>query len=423
MKKFNIISLGCPKNLVDSEEISYKISKLGYELTLSENSDISIINTCAFLKSAVKESEKIIENQIKLKKEGKIKKIIVCGCLIEREKEKLLKKYPEIDLIIGINSINELEKAIKNRESLILPSSDLYSQNRLRLTLKHSAYLKISDGCDNNCSYCLIPAIRGKLRSKTIEILIKEAIALADSGVKELNIIAQDITSYGIDIYKKPALKDLLKKLIKIKKIKWIRLMYIYPDRIDRELLEIVKDSNICHYLEMPLQHISDNVLKKMNRISSEKIIREKIELIKKIIPDMAIRTTFIVGFPGESEKDFNKLINFVKDIKFNNLAVFKYSREKGTKAFDLNNQISSKIKNFRYRELLKTHAEVVDKINKDLIGKDFEILMDNENIGRAYFDAPDIDGYISFEDKKVPGTFLKAKIIEAKGYHRKVVG
>jgi len=423
VKKFNIISLGCPKNLVDSEEISYKISKLGYELTLSENSDISIINTCAFLKSAVKESEKIIENQIKLKKEGKIKKIIVCGCLIEREKEKLLKKYPEIDLIIGINSINELEKAIKNRESLILPSSDLYSQNRLRLTLKHSAYLKISDGCDNNCSYCLIPAIRGKLRSKTIEILIKEAIALADSGVKELNIIAQDITSYGIDIYKKPALKDLLKKLIKIKKIKWIRLMYIYPDRIDRELLEIIKDSNICHYLEMPLQHISDNVLKKMNRISSEKIIREKIELIKKIIPDMAIRTTFIVGFPGESEKDFNKLINFVKDIKFNNLAVFKYSREKGTKAFDLNNQISSKIKNFRYRELLKTHAEVVDKINKDLIGKDFEILMDNENIGRAYFDAPDIDGYISFEDKKVPGTFLKAKIIEAKGYHRKVVG
>jgi len=422
VKKFNIISLGCPKNLVDSEEISYKISKLGYELTLSENSDISIINTCAFLKSAVRESEKIIENQIKFKKEGKIKKIIVCGCLVEREKEKLLKKYPEIDIIIGINSIHKLENAIKNRESLILPTSDLYSQNRLRLTLKHSAYLKISDGCDNNCSYCLIPSIRGKLRSKTIEILIKEAIALADSGVKELNIIAQDTTSYGIDIYKKPALKDLLKKLIKIKKIKWIRLMYIYPDRIDRELLEIIKDSNICHYLEMPLQHISDNVLEKMNRISSEKIIREKIELIKKIIPDMSIRTTFIVGFPGESEKDFNKLINFVKDIKFNNLAVFKYSREKGTKAFNLNNQISSKIKNFRYKELLKTQAEVVDKINKDLIGKDFEILMDNENIGRAYFDAPDIDGYISFEDKKVPGTFLKAKIIEAKGYHRKAI-
>lgn len=423
MKKYQLISLGCPKNLTDAEELAWHLDSLGYALSSSGNTDIAVINTCAFLKSAVKESEGVIEKYIALKKRGKVGKIIISGCLVEREREKLLEKYPEVDAIVGISSLSQIINSIKKNESYILPHSGRFQGgNRLRLTLPHSAYLKIADGCDNRCSYCTIPAIRGGLRSKPEARIVSEAASLARSGAVEISLIAQDTAVYGTDLYGRPALKNLLKKLSKMKGVKWLRLMYMYPDGIDRELLNLIKDSdNICHYLEMPLQHISDPVLKRMNRRSSEKEIRKKLELIKKYVPDMAVRTTFIAGFPGETEKDFKKLLSFVKEAQFNNLAVFKYSREKGTPAFDYPEQVNANLKAERYAGLLRAQSSVVDGMNSGLIGREMEILMDSPKTGRTYMDAPDIDGSVEVKggDFK-PGDFVKARITEALGYRRK---
>jgi len=428
MKTFQIINLGCPKNLTDAEEISYNLKKAGYDISNDRKTEIAVINTCAFLKSAIKESKDVIREFIKLKKEKKIKKIIVSGCLVERIKEKLLLEFPEIDNIIGINSISKIKEALQNKKadkSYILPEDNsISSHNRLRLTVRHSAYIKIADGCNNNCSYCAIPQIRGRLRSKPIEQILSETDALADSGAIEISLIAQDTTSYGLDLYKKPMLKSLLKKLVLNKKIKWLRLMYMYPDRIDAELLKIIRDNDvICHYMEMPIQHISDNILKKMNRTSDEKTIRNKIELIKKIIPDMALRTSFIVGFPTENEKDFNKLINFVEETKFNNLAIFKYSREYSTKAYSIEKQIPYREKNLRYKYLLKTQSRILDKINLNLIDKKLDVLIDYGNIGRTYMDAPEIDGKVYIKNASPKsGNIIKAKIIAAQGYNREAV-
>lgn len=426
MKKFYIVSLGCPKNLVDSETVAAKLIRAGYELTLEErNASIVVINTCAFLSSAIEESEAVIEKYIGLKKKKKLE-IVVCGCLVERFKDKLLKKYPDIDFLFGIDSINEISNiSEKNKKIFLKPHPEiLNSDDRVLLTSPHVAYLKIADGCNNFCSYCTIPRIRGRFRSKPVESVVEEAKNLSDVGVKELCFIAQDTTNYGVDIYGKPFLTELLKEIEKITNIKWIRLMYLYPARIDKKLLIQIKNSKkILRYLEMPVQHVSDKILEKMNRKYNKKILEEKIQLIKNILPDAALRTTVITGFPGETDDDFNELLNFINKYKFNSLSVFKYSREKETTAYSMK-QVDESVKEMRYKKIIKAQSRVVDDLNLNMIGKSFNVIFDTKNIARSYLDAPDIDGYFSIVNNHSykSGDFAKVKVIKAKGYERKAM-
>jgi ribosomal protein S12 methylthiotransferase len=426
MKKVCLISLGCPKNLTDSEELLGNLCAEDYQIVQDENeADIAVLNTCAFIDPAVKEAVAEIKRLINLKKSGHLEKIIVCGCLVEREKEKLKKKYPLIDSIISTKALDKINIAVKKNGSYLKTSSDilLSPQYKLRLTAPHSAYLKIADGCDNFCSYCLIPALKGRFRSKSIEMIVDETKALIKNGAKEISLIAQDTTNYGADLYGKPVLIKLLKKLIKIPNLKWLRLMYVYPERLNKELLKLIKNEKvICKYLDIPLQHISDNVLKGMNRQSTEKSIRSKIAEIKKIAPNISLRTNFITGFPGETEKDFQKLLDFIKEVEFNYVGIFPYSKEKGTAAFNLKSQIPEKIKQERVNLLIDAQSAVVDKINARLMNKKIRILMDTEQYGRTFSEAPDIDGKFLVESKKKlkPGSFVQAKIVEAVGYNRK---
>lgn len=425
MKKIYIVSLGCPKNLVDTETAVYKFAEKGFAITFDEeDADWVLINTCAFLNSAIKESKSAIKNYISLKEKGKIEKILVFGCLVEREKEKLLNDFPEIDGFFGVGSSDCIDDFLKGGGNYFVKKFHTIGfENRLLLTLNHSAYLKIADGCDNFCSYCAIPTIRGRFRSKKIEDVLEEAKLLVKNGVKEISLIAQDTTNYGSDIYSSPKLNNLLMKLEKIKKLKWIRLMYLYPSMIDNELLNIIKSSDkILHYIEIPIQHISNRVLKLMNRRYTSYDIYKKIDLIKGKIKDVALRSTFLVGFPGETDKDFKDLLKFLSYSKFNSLSIFKYSREKGTMSYAMK-QLDSRVKNERYKTLVSLQSLIVDELNKSIIDKEFEVLFDSTDTARSYMDAPDIDGrfYIS-NYKGKPGEFKKIKVLNAKGYIREGV-
>lgn len=399
MKKVFIISLGCPKNLTDAEVLAGRLAAAGFEVTADESkADIALINTCAFLKSAVKESEAVIERFISLKERGKISEIAVTGCLVEREKDLLLRKFPLLDAVVGINALDKISSALGGGTGYIVPPTMPLDapKFKLRLTAPHSAYLKIADGCDNHCSYCMIPALRGRFRSKPLGEVVKEARNLAESGAAEISLIAQDTTSYGLDIYGRPRLYELLKELVKVSGIKWLRLMYVYPEKLSSELLKLMRDEKkICHYLDMPLQHISDNILKLMNRRSTERSLRQKISAIRKSVPDMAFRTNFIAGFPGETEKDFEKLIKFIAEAGFDSVGVFPYSREPGTPAAGLPGQVPEKVKIFRVNELISAQSRVVDGLNVGMQGKTVTVLMDSENFGRTFRDAPDIDGKV----------------------------
>jgi len=425
VKKIYIVSLGCPKNLVDTETAVYKFAEKGFAITFDEeDADWVLINTCAFLNSAIKESKSAIKNYISLKEKGKIEKILVFGCLVEREKEKLLKEFPEIDGFFGVGSSDCINDFLKGGGNYFVKKFHTIGlENRLLLTLNHSAYLKIAEGCDNFCSYCAIPTIRGRFRSKKIEDVLEEAKLLVKNGVKEISLIAQDTTNYGSDIYSSPKLNNLLMKLEKIKKLKWIRLMYLYPSMIDNELLNIIKSSDkILHYIEIPIQHISNRVLKLMNRRYTSYDIYKKIDLIKGKIKDVALRSTFLVGFPGETDKDFKDLLKFLSYSKFNSLSIFKYSREKGTMSCAMK-QLDSRVKNERYKTLVSLQSLIVDELNKSIIDKEFEVLFDSTDTARSYMDAPDIDGrfYISNYRGK-PGEFKKIKVLNAKGYIREGV-
>jgi len=425
VKKIYIVSLGCPKNLVDTETAVYKFAEKGFAITFDEeDADWVLINTCAFLNSAIKESKSAIKNYISLKEKGKIEKILVFGCLVEREKEKLLNDFPEIDGFFGVGSSDCIDDFLKGGGNYFVKKFHTIGlENRLLLTLNHSAYLKIAEGCDNFCSYCAIPTIRGRFRSKKIEDVLEEAKLLVKNGVKEISLIAQDTTNYGSDIYSSPKLNNLLMKLEKIKKLKWIRLMYLYPSMIDNELLNIIKSSDkILHYIEIPIQHISNRVLKLMNRRYTSYDIYKKIDLIKGKIKDVALRSTFLVGFPGETDKDFKDLLKFLSYSKFNSLSIFKYSREKGTMSYAMK-QLDSRVKNERYKTLVSLQSLIVDELNKSIIDKEFEVLFDSTDTARSYMDAPDIDGrfYIS-NYKGKPGEFKKIKVLNAKGYIREGV-
>ncbi|MCR4820611.1 MAG: 30S ribosomal protein S12 methylthiotransferase RimO [Elusimicrobiales bacterium] len=430
--KIFIESLGCPKNLADSEEICGALKQAGHEIVFSEDeADAALINTCAFLQASRDEAEEEIIRLLKLKKAGRLKKVAAAGCLVQKYGADLLRRFPKLDSIIDIYSINNAATAF-NRKGFLhaeYPDPDRIitaPQSKMRLTAKHSAYLKIADGCSNRCAYCLIPQLRGKFRSKSIEDSVQEAKGLSAAGAKEISIIAQDTTRYGEDLpvsgLGKPSLEKLITKLTKIKRVKWWRIMYAYPERITPELIDAMKNNDsVCHYLDMPLQHISDSVLKRMNRISTEKTICEKINALRKAMPDFAIRTNFIVGFPGETDKDFRRLIKFIREYRLDNVGVFEFSPEPGTPAYDMPSQIPPELKRERAEILIEEQSRMLRKINQEQTGREITVLLDGPCIGRTYADAPDIDGTVKLT-KALPGKtgqFIKARIITAEGYYK----
>lgn len=420
---FFLISLGCPKNLTDSEDFCARLLADGHNLVFDINkADTVLINTCGFLASSVKEAEENIKYALKLKKQGKIKKVFVTGCMVERFGKTVAEKFPNIDLTFSIKAQDNIEK-ILGKTGTLLPklTKTLHAPKyKMSLTLPHSAYLKIADGCNNRCSYCTIPFIRGFYRSKPLEDVLEEAKIMAKSGVKEISLIAQDTTSYGQDLYGKPILEKLLKKLIKIKGLERFRIMYAYPHRVTTELAKIIAgEEKIYPYLDLPLQHISAPILKAMNRHCGPEQIKEVLAMLRVTVKDIAIRTNFIVGFPGETEEQFEELKTFVKDFKFDNVAVFEYFRERGASSYNFKKQISAAVKRRRALELEAVQSRVIDDINKKLIGKTVEVIADTPTLGRTYKDAPDIDGTVAFTKPVQVGAIFKAKIISADGYKR----
>ncbi|MEO0076349.1 MAG: 30S ribosomal protein S12 methylthiotransferase RimO [candidate division WOR-3 bacterium] len=428
--KVSLISLGCPKNLIDSEILLGYLVKSNYTLTADwQNSDVCIVNTCAFINSAVKEAEQWIAKALAHKKQGHIKKVIVAGCLCQRYQHTLLNKFPDIDGIIGIDNLAEINKVIVSKEKIIkiyYSPHNLYNHQTPRLiSTNHYAYLKIADGCDNFCSYCLIPYIRGPFRSRKITDIVKEAKQLAQFGVKELILVAQDTTRYGEDIYHQFSLARLLKHLVRIKDIQWFRVLYTHPAHWTDDLIKIYQNNpKICRYVDLPLQHISDRLLRLMNRPYNRKMIEKLLAKLKKI-PDIAIRTSLIVGFPGETDKDFEELLEFIKEQQFTHLGCFKYSREKGTIAYNLPYQLSEKIKKERYDIIMKTQQQISLKRMNSFVGKSVEVIIDRKSPARRYnylartqYDAPDIDGVVYLKTNKHDiGAIQIVKIIAAQPY------
>ena len=459
--KVNIVSLGCAKNLVDSEKIIADISEKGGVICNNkEDADIIVINTCGFINSAKEESIDTILETVNLKEEGKCKRIVVTGCLAQRYKKELQSDIPEIDALLGVNEFNNVANAVlenqidKDKTSNKVRSSKKCinrkvskdretKKPRISLTPKHYAYLKISDGCNNLCTYCSIPNIRGKHKSSSMEDIISHAELLASNGVKELNIIAQDTTVYGTDLYRKPKLHTLLNKLSKIDSIKWIRVLYAHPAHFYDELIdEIGQNEKICNYLDMPIQHINDHILKWMGRKTSRSQIEALIHKLRKRINDLVLRTSIIVGFPGETEKRFNELADFVESTRFERLGVFIYSREEETPAFSYKSQISKRVKNERYETLMSIQQGVMFENNKQQVGKRAMVLIDSPIhshdkdsetrfhnskgrqkamwLGRSYADAPEVDSNIIVTSEKniKTGTFKDVTITGTEDYN-----
>ena len=425
----SLVNFGCPKNLVDSENMLGLLHKNGYKITLDEeNADIILINTCAFIRDAEKESVKTI---VELAQSGK--KIIIAGCLAQKYKKELMDAVPEALAFVGTGDIEKItdivdELSEKTDKTLYEISEDPYyalneNMERFQITVGSSSYIKIAEGCDYSCGYCIIPALRGKYRSRKIESIVKEAKKLGQKGVSEIILIAQDTTNYGKDIYGKPSLSALLKELNKIEEISWIRVMYAYPSLVDDEYIETIASlDKVVKYVDIPLQHSHPEILQLMNRpaFNNGKII----EKIRKKIPDVAIRTVFITGYPGETEEHFEHLYKFVEKYRFDKLGVFEYSKEKNTDSYKLKNHVAVKIKKSRKKKLMELQKKISKEINTSLIGKEIlalvEILTsDGKIIGRTYKDAPEIDGLIFIESDKAlhPGDLVNVKITGASEY------
>lgn len=431
--KIGFVSLGCPKNQLDTEVMLHEILQAGYEITPEDiDADVIIVNTCAFIESAKKEAIDNILDVAWLKKNRKLKAIIVTGCLAERYGEEIFRELPEVDAVLGVGSIHHIVDAIKAVTEKKKKGSDkkYFSHedkdtvrlggDRVLTTPEYSAYLKIAEGCDNRCAYCAIPYIRGKFRSRPMEDLIAEAKQLESLGVKELVIVAQDITRYGLDIYGKYALAELLHRLTEETEIPWIRLLYCYPDKITDALIAEIRDNpRILKYIDLPLQHISDHMLSAMNRHGDSAMIRAVLSKLRREIPDIIIRTTFIVGFPGETEADFEALCEFVKEQKFDHAGVFTYSREEDTPAYDFPNQIDEQTKQDRMDILMRMQMEINEELNREKIGKTVEVICEDYDavaevhFGRSAADAPEIDGKVYFraENRIAPGSFVKVKV------------
>ena len=437
--KVGFVSLGCPKNQLDTEVMLHEVLSAGYEITPEETeADVVIINTCGFIENAKKEAIDNILDIAWLKKNRDLKAIVVTGCLAERYREGILDEFPEVDAVLGVGSIHNIVEAIEavtanRKKGSKRKYSSFEDKNTVRLggdrvltTPEYTTYLKIAEGCDNRCSYCAIPMIRGRFRSRPMEELVAEAKDLEALGVKELNIVAQDITRYGLDLYGKYSLAELIRKITDETTIPWIRLLYCYPDKITDELVAEIRDNpRVLKYIDMPLQHISDRMLTAMNRHGDGKMIREVISKLRREIPDIVIRTTFIVGFPGESEEDFCELCEFVKETKFERAGVFTYSREEDTAAYDLPDQIDEQIKLDRMDMIMREQLEINEARNNTKIGKTIKVLCEDfdpvseVHFGRSAEDAPEIDGKVYFRSAKriAPGSFVNVKIREVLDY------
>ena len=429
--KVSLVTLGCSKNEVDSEMILGYLNHIGFELTANLlEAECIIVNTCGFIKSAKEEAIETILNIADYKKTGNLKHLIVVGCLAKRYKQDIIREFKEVDLVIGVDEYDNLNNIFSEYFKLTGNKQGLDFKNRVISTTFPTAYIRISDGCNNNCHYCAIPLIRGKLKSRTIEDIVTEAKGLVEKGIRELVVIAQDSTSYGIDIYGKPMLFKLIQELSKLEDLKWIRVLYMYPGKITDKLLEEFKtNSKLCRYFDIPLQHISDKMLKAMNRHTNKKEVYDLVAKIRKELPDAVLRTTFMVGYQGETKEDFEELLQCVRDMKFERLGAFTFSKEDDTVAETMQGDVSEKVKKQRYKALMVEQQKVVAEYMKSNIGRKIEVLVldvDDEEkyfVCRSYMDAPDVDPKMLLKIDKtsivnvVVGEWCHAQVIGTKGY------
>lgn len=427
--KLALISLGCSKNLVDSEHYLGILSKRkGMEL-ISEipEADIVIVNTCGFIGDAKEESIQTILEVSEFKETGNLKKIIVAGCLAQKYSEEILKELPEVDAVIGTGDVDKIEKvvdeilagkkAVETKNMTFLANANT---DRVLTTAPHTAYLKISEGCNRACTYCIIPQMRGRLRSRSIEDIVEEAKRLVISGVREINLLAQETTEYGIDLYGDKKLAALMKELCKIEGLKWLRTYYMHPEYVTDELIEVMKsEDKICKYFDVPIQHVSDNILRNMARAKNGEQVKSVLNRIRKAIPDATIRTTLIVGFPGETEENFQELKEYVREFEFDYAGVFKYSREEDTVAYNLPDQVPEEIKERRYAELVNLQSEIAERKNRRFLGQEIEVMIDGVSSeseylleGRTRGQALEIDGKVLTTDGTAkPGEIVKVKV------------
>lgn len=429
--KVGMISLGCPKNQVDGEMLLQRLANAGFEIvTAIEDSDVMIVNTCGFIEDAKREAIESILEVAEYKNAGLISAIVVTGCLAERYQDEILKEMPEVDAVLGIGANDDIvkvcQKALCGVKTAVFPNKCYLSldDDRMLSTPKHWAYLKIAEGCDNKCAYCAIPGIRGGFRSRKMESIINEAKVFADKGVKELILIAQDTTKYGQDIYGEYMLDELLRKLVKIDGIEWIRLFYCYPNRITDSLIDVIaNEDKICKYIDIPLQHSDKTVLKNMNRVGNGDEYKALLNKMREKIPSIAFRTTFMVGFPGETDEQFENLCQFVDEMKFDKMGCFSFSPEEDTPAFDMDDQIDDDIKARRQEVLMNNQFSITEHSNKARVGNTYKVIIDSfdgeKYVGRSYMDSPEIDSGIIFtsKEKEEIGTFVNVLITDYDGY------
>ncbi|MGF0018290.1 30S ribosomal protein S12 methylthiotransferase RimO [Sporofaciens sp. SGI.106] len=428
------ISLGCDKNLVDTEVMLGLLASRGYQMIDDETqADVIVINTCCFIHDAKEESIQTILEMAEYKKTGPLKALIVTGCLAQRYKEEIVKEIPEVDAVLGTTSydkiVEAIDKALEGEVSIELTDIDALPRvetKRLVTTGGHFAYLKIAEGCDKHCTYCIIPKIRGNFRSVPMEQLLEEAQMLADQGVKELILVAQETTLYGKDIYGEKSLHVLLKKLCRIGGIQWIRILYCYPEEIDDNLIQVMKEEKkICHYLDLPIQHASNEILKRMGRRTSKEQLIEIIEKLRKEIPDITLRTTLITGFPGETKEQHEELMEFVDQMEFDRLGVFTYSPEEDTPAAEMADQIPEEVKEDRQAEIMELQQDIAFDLAEDMIGREVLVMIEgkvadeNAYVGRTYKDAPNVDGliFVNTEEELMSGDFARVKVTGALEY------
>ena len=428
------ISLGCDKNLVDSEVMLGLLDAKGYQMVDDETlADVIVVNTCCFIHDAKEESIQMILEMAQYKTKGRLKALIVTGCLAQRYQKEILEEIPEVDAVLGTTSYDKIvetvEEALAGNGHLKLADVDalpLVDVKRLVTTGGHYAYLKIAEGCDKHCTYCIIPKIRGNYRSVPMERLLKEAEELAEQGVKELILVAQETTLYGKDLYGEKSLSKLLRELCKINGIRWIRILYCYPEEIDDALIQVMKEEKkICHYLDLPIQHANDTILKRMGRRTSKQQLKKIVRKLRQEIPDIALRTTLITGFPGETQEQHEELMEFVDEMEFDRLGVFTYSPEEDTPAAEMSDQISEEVKQERQAELMELQQDIVFDQAEDMIGQEVLVMIEgkvadeNAYVGRTYKDAPNVDGliFINTDEELMSGDFAKVKVTGALEY------
>lgn len=428
------ISLGCDKNLVDSEVMLGLLDSKGYQIVDDETqADIIVVNTCCFIHDAKEESIQTILDMAQYKTEGRLKALVVTGCLAQRYQQEILEEIPEVDAVLGTTSydkiVDAVEEALEGQGHVKMQDLDalpLVETKRLVTTGGHFAYLKIAEGCDKHCTYCIIPKIRGNYRSVPMERLIKEAQELAEQGVKELILVAQETTVYGMDLYGRKSLSKLLRELCKISGIRWIRILYCYPEEIDEELIQTIKEEpKICHYLDLPIQHASDGVLKRMGRRTSKAQLVEIIGRLRQEIPDITLRTTLITGFPGETKEQHEELMEFVDEMEFERLGVFTYSQEEDTPAAGFEDQVEEEVKEDRQAEIMELQQEIVFEQAESMIGREVLVMIEgkvadeNAYVGRTYRDAPNVDGliFVNTEEELMSGDFAKVRVTGAVEY------